>query len=337
MISRGMHSEIQKYLRIRNISSCMEDVTLKIQKRAVKSRGRARLNKSMLSKLGSEDESRLEIINEAAGKSVTVTLFADSMVEEGFIRLGDEDLEDLGLTEGDTVIIRRKAPISEQVRDRAGEAAERISEGMDKIGDRATETAKRVGEELDEMGESVRKGVEKAHVSTSQAADTVKGSVSKAYGRIVEETAPVTGRIESATKEAVGKIKEGVSPTTEKAETKAREVYQRIVDDLPSLRERLSKAAEPVINRLKPDQGTKLQEALQCSEGAIRMATVKVDAVADKLVRELDLPANVVISAVQRNQEIVIPSGDTRLVKGDIVYLVGKEEPVNQCIKMLEG
>ncbi|MGC1122479.1 MAG: TrkA C-terminal domain-containing protein [Candidatus Methanofastidiosia archaeon] len=315
----------------------MEEVTLKIQKRAVKSRGRARLNKSMLSKLGTEEESKLEIINDAAGESVTVTLFADSMVEEGFIRLGEEDLEALGLNEGDTVIIRRKAPVSEQVRDRAGEAAERISEGIDKIGERATETARRVGEEIDEMGESVRKGAEKARVSTSQAADTVKESVSKAYGRIVEETAPVTERIESATKEAVGKIKEGISPTAEKAETKARDVYQKIVDDLPSLRERLSKAAEPVINRLKPDQGTKLQEALKGAEGAIRTATVKSDTVADKLVRELDLPANVVISAVQRNQEIVIPSGDTRLVKGDIVYLVGKEETINQCIKMLEG
>ncbi|MBU7035566.1 MAG: hypothetical protein HXS49_10275, partial [Theionarchaea archaeon] len=97
----------------------MEEVTLKIQKRAVRSRGRARLNNSMLSRLGAKEESKLEIVNDAANKSVTVTLFADSMVEEGFIRLSEEDLEALGLNEGDTVIIRRKAPLSEQVRDRA--------------------------------------------------------------------------------------------------------------------------------------------------------------------------------------------------------------------------
>ncbi|MBU7038338.1 MAG: hypothetical protein HXS52_10435 [Theionarchaea archaeon] len=291
----------------------------------------------MLSRLGTEEESKLEIINSAADRSVTVTLFADSMVEEGFIRLSEEDLEALGLDEGDTVVIRRKAPISEQVRDRAEEAAEKISEGIDKIGERATETARKVGEEIDEVEESVREGIGKARVSTSQAADVVKETVSKAYGRVVVETAPVTGRIETATKEAVSKIKEGVSPTAEMAEAKAKEVYQRIVDDLPSLKDRLSKAAEPVVNRLRPDQGTKLLEALRGAEGVIQTATIKSDAVADKLIRELELPADVVISAVQRNQEIVIPKGETRLVKGDIVYLVGKEEPIAQSIRMMEG
>jgi K+/H+ antiporter YhaU regulatory subunit KhtT len=297
----------------------MDEVRLKIRKRAVRSRGRARLNKSMLSELGAEEGAKLEIVNEALNKSVTVTLFADSMVEEGYIRLSPEDLESLGMAEEDTVIIRKKPPLPEQMREKAGAAAERVSERIERV------------------GEAVKKEAEKAKAETLEAAGTIKGEVSRAYGRIVEETAPVTERMEGVTKETVSRIKEEVSPVTERVEGVTREVYARIVEELPSLRERFSKAAEPVINRLKPDQGAKLRKALEGSKGSIQTATISSDLAADKLIKELELPKEVVISAVQRNKEIVIPRGDTRLVKGDIVYLVGKEESLRHCVDILEG
>jgi K+/H+ antiporter YhaU regulatory subunit KhtT len=280
----------------------------------------------MLGKLGAKEESKLEIVNEALDKSVTVTLFADSMVEEGYIRLSEEDLQSLGMSDGDTVIIRKKPPLTEEMRERAGEMRER-----------AGETVERVSEEIEKAGESVRKETEKARAGAARAADTVRERAGKAYGRIVEETAPITERVESATKETVEKIKKEVGPTTEKAEDTAREVYKRIVDELPGIRERLSDAAKPVMNRLKPDEGTKLKKALEDVEGSIRTVTVQSDTAADKLVKELELPKDVVISAVQRNKEIIIPKGDTRLVKGDIVYLVGKEESIQECCKILEG
>jgi ElaB/YqjD/DUF883 family membrane-anchored ribosome-binding protein len=304
----------------------MDEVKLKIRKRAVKSRGRARLHTSMLEKLGAEEESKLEIVNEALGKSVTVTLFADSMVEEGYIRLSEDDLQSLGMSDGDTVIIRKKPPLTEEMRERAEEMRER-----------AEETVERVSEEIEKVGESVRKETEKARAGATRAADTVRERAGKAYGRIVEETAPITERVESATRETVEKIKKEVGPTTERAEDTAREVYKRIVDELPGIRERLSDAAKPVMNRLKPDEGTKLKNVLKDVEGSIRTATVQSDTVADKLVKELELPKDVVISAVQRNKEIIIPKGDTRLVKGDIVYLVGKEESIQECSEILEG
>lgn len=297
----------------------MDEVKLKIRKRAVKSRGRARLHTSMLEKLDAKEESKLEIVNENLDNSVTVTLFADSMVEEGYIRLSEEDLQSLGMSEGDTVIIRKKPPLTKEIREKAEETVERVSEEFEKV------------------GESVRKEAGKARAGAGRAADTVKGSANKAYGRIVEETAPITEKIESTTRETVDKIKKGVAPTTERAEGKAREVYARIAEELPGIRERLSDAAKPVMNRLKHDEGTKLKKALEDVEGSIRTATVQSDTVADKFVKELELPKDVVISAVQRNKEIIIPKGDTRLVKGDIVYLVGKEESIQECSDILEG
>lgn len=301
---------------------------MKIQKRAVPSHGRARLHTSMLSELGAQEGSKLELINDALNKSVAVTLFADSLVEEGYIRLSAEDIENLGLQEEDTVVIRKKPPLPETIKKEVGEAAERISEGAEKAGERAGVAAERISGEID-------KRVGKAGEKVGEVAGTVRGEVVKAYGRFVEETAPITDRIEGATKETVTKIKEEVIPVAERVEGAARDAYQRIAES--PLKERVSKATESFINKLKPGEEAKLKEILEGCKGDIRAVTVTSDIVADKLVKELDLPQEVVISAVQRNKEIIIPKGETRLVRGDIVYLVGKEEGLRECTALMEG
>ena len=288
----------------------------------------------------------MELINDAVNKSVTVTLFADSLVEEGYIRLSGEDIENLGLQEEDTVVIRKKPPLPETVRKEAEEAAERISEGIEEVRERAGVAAERISEGVEKAGEragvaaerisgEIDKRVEEAGEKAGEVAGTVRGEVVKAYGRFVEETAPITDRIEGATKETVTKIKEEVTPVAERMEGAAREAYQRIAES--PLKERISQATESFIDRLRPGEEAKLKEILEGCKGDIRAVTVTSDIVADKLIKELDLPQEVVISAVQRNKEIIIPKGETRLVRGDIVYLVGKEESLHECISLMEG
>lgn len=319
---------------------------MKIQKRAVPSHGRARLHKSMLSELGAQEGNKLELINDAENKSVTVTLFADSLVEEGYIRLSAEDIESIGLQEGDTVVIRKKPPLPDQVRREAGEAAELISEGIERVGERAGEAAARVsegmgkagdrvGEAADRISEGIETRVDRAAERAGAAVGTARGEVTRAYGRFVEETAPVTEKIEGAAKEAAAKIKEEVAPVTERVEGAAREAYTRISES--QLRERITKTTESVIDRLKPGEEAKLKTVLESCQGDIRTVTVTSDTVADKIVKEMELPQDVVIAALQRNKEIIIPKGDTRLVKGDIIYLVGKEEGLRECMEMMEG
>jgi len=323
---------------------------LRVQKRAVPSHGRARLHTSMLTELGVQEGSKLEIINEPMSKKVTVTLFADSLVEEGYIRLSAEDLDALGLYEGDIVAIRRKPPISEQVRKEAAEAAERVTAEVGKAGEKVEEAAGRVAEKIET-------GVDRAGKEVGEAAGTVKEEVVKAYGRVVEGAAPVAEKIEGATREAVGRIKEEVTPVTEKVESTTREAVGRIKEEVTPvtervegaakeayarimespLRERVSKATESFISKLQPGEEAKLKQVLEECKGSIQTVTVTSDVIADKLVREIELPEEVVISAVQRNKEIIIPKGDTRLVRGDIVYLVGKEEGLRECAALMEG
>jgi uncharacterized protein with PhoU and TrkA domain len=272
----------------------------------------------MLSQLGAEEGSKLVISNESVGTSVTVTLFADSLVEEGYIRLSPEDLTKLGLLEEDTVLIGKKPPLSEDIKKRASRTAEQVSESIEKAGD------------------TVRKGATKAKGETMEAAGTVKGEVVKAYGKFVEETAPIADRIEDATKGTVAKLKEETRPVTDRVEEVARDTYKRISAEVP-VKERLSRTSEELMNRLKPNEEAKLIKVLQECKGTIRAVTINSDVVADSLIKDLELPEEVVIAAIQRNKEIVIPKGNTRVVKGDIAFLVGKENSLEECILLLEG
>lgn len=309
---------VHKVYKILKSSGDMEEVRLKVQKRAFPSHGRARLHTSMLSKLGADEGSKLVIANESKGTSVTVTLFADSMVEEGYIRLSPEDLTALGLFEEDTVIISKKPPISQEVRERAARTADQVSERIERA------------------GETVRKEAGKAKEETIQAAGAVKEEMAKAYGKFVEETAPVADRIGDATRGTLSRLKDEVSPVAERVEGAARDTYEKISRELP-VRERISKTTETIMDRLKPSEEEKLTKVLEECKGNIRAVTILTDTVADKLVKEIDLPKEVVIAAIQRNKEIVIPKGDTRVVKGDIAFLVGKEDSLQECTKMLEG
>jgi uncharacterized protein with PhoU and TrkA domain len=313
-----LKKRVHKVFKILKITGDMEEVRLKVRKRAFPSHGRARLHTAMLSQLGAEEGSKLVISNESVGTSVTVTLFADSLVEEGYIRLSPEDLSKLGLLDEDTVLISKKPPLSKDLRERATRTAEEVSERIEKAGD------------------TVRKGATRARGETREAAETVKGEVIKAYGKIVEETAPIADRIEDATRETVAKLKEETKPVADRVEEAARDTYKRISGEVP-VKERLSKTSEQLMNRLKPNEEAKLIKVLQECKGTIRAVTITSDAVADSLIKELDLPEEVVIAAIQRNKEIVIPKGNTRVVKGDIAFLVGKEGSLEECTLLLEG
>ena len=62
----------------------MEEATLQAVKRAMPGHGRARIHEKLLSFLGVEDQSEVEVRTDA-GATLTLTIFADAMVDEGTI------------------------------------------------------------------------------------------------------------------------------------------------------------------------------------------------------------------------------------------------------------
>jgi anaerobic selenocysteine-containing dehydrogenase len=93
----------------------MENLRLKIKKRAFPSHGRVRLHESQLTDLKIVNGDHIDLINESAKKTVTVTVIADTMVGRDEIRVSEEDLKSLGLKDGEEVSIKKSLGLKEKV------------------------------------------------------------------------------------------------------------------------------------------------------------------------------------------------------------------------------
>ena len=56
-----------------------------------------------------------------------------------------------------------------------------------------------------------------------------------------------------------------------------------------------------------------------------------------KLLKEVLLPKEALITAIKRKEQIIIPDGKTELMIGDLVTIVGKREDVKKLIKRLNS
>jgi formylmethanofuran dehydrogenase subunit D len=119
----------------------MENITLKIKKRAFPSHGRVRLHESRLTDLEIVNGDHVDLINEDAKKTVTVTVIADTMVGKDEIRVSEDDLNSLGLKEGNDVTIKKSLGIKEKASKTAGD----VSAGAKKVGGDVATGAKKAG------------------------------------------------------------------------------------------------------------------------------------------------------------------------------------------------
>lgn len=108
----------------------MDNLTLKIKKRAFPSHGRVRIHESRLTDLKIVNGDHIDLINETAKKTVTVTVISDTMVGKDEIRVSEEDLKSLGLKEGEEVSIKKSLGLKEKVTKGAGD----VSAGAKKAG-----------------------------------------------------------------------------------------------------------------------------------------------------------------------------------------------------------
>ena len=119
----------------------MDTLTLKTKKRVFPSRGRVRLHETRLAQLKIVNGDRIDLVNETAKKTVTVTVIADTMVGRDEIRVSEEDLKALGLKEGEDVSIKKSLGIKEKVSKTAGD----VSTGAKKVGGDVATGAKKAG------------------------------------------------------------------------------------------------------------------------------------------------------------------------------------------------
>ena len=80
----------------------------------------------------------------------------------------------------------------------------------------------------------------------------------------------------------------------------------------------------------------KLSEDLYASGAVIEQAYVADDAnVIGKMLKEILLPKQALISAIKRGDEMIIPNGNTKIQAGDQITIIGKTEDVEKVYKRL--
>jgi formylmethanofuran dehydrogenase subunit D len=157
----------------------MDGLQLTIKKRVFSSHGRVRLHESLLADLKIVEGDHVDLINETAKKTVTVTVIADKMVGKDEIRVSEEDLQPLGLRDGNTVTIKKSLALQEKVKKVAGDVNTSFSAGVRKLDERVRKTAGEV------------------QVGAARSADTIKSGAKEAAGK--------AGKVASETSETVKK------------------------------------------------------------------------------------------------------------------------------------
>ena len=59
-----------------------------------------------------------------------------------------------------------------------------------------------------------------------------------------------------------------------------------------------------------------------------QIAVKASSSVVNKRLKEVELPKNALISAIKRKEEIIIPDGNTKLMAGDVLTVIGKKKDV---------
>ncbi len=78
----------------------------------------------------------------------------------------------------------------------------------------------------------------------------------------------------------------------------------------------------------------KLSEDLSAANAIIDQVIISEKSnVVDKLLKEILLPKEALVSAIKRGEEVIIPDGNTQLKTGDQVIVIGRKDDVEKVAK----
>jgi hypothetical protein len=116
----------------------MEGIGLKIKVRAVPSRGRVRVHESVLEMLEIEQGNNIDLYSAPDAKPMTVSVYADAMVEKGVVRMDSGDVEKLGLREGSVVTAQKTPTFTEKLKSATSKTTQSIGGGVSSVSKRIT-------------------------------------------------------------------------------------------------------------------------------------------------------------------------------------------------------
>jgi len=128
---------------------------------------------------------------------------------------------------------------------------------------------------------------------------------------------------------------------TARTKAKVAERFKVQVDRIDHMKQELKLKEENYTELRKQYSGnyviSKLSDELAEGDAAIDQVTISANStVIKKSLKEIVLPKETLISAIKRDEEIIIPDGNTKIAAGDIVTLIGKRKDIKKATNTLQ-
>lgn len=150
-----------------------------VRKRAFPSQGRARIHESVLETLQIAEGDLVDLTIEGDAVPHPVAAFADSLVEEGEIRLSSEDMASLHIGEGSAVTVTKRPPPGEKIRNAAKSAVGELKGSLDAAETSVKSGVARIEEKADSTATELKEELKKAESSVKKGASRVSGVIRK--------------------------------------------------------------------------------------------------------------------------------------------------------------
>ncbi|HYB19482.1 MAG TPA: TrkA C-terminal domain-containing protein [Thermodesulfobacteriota bacterium] len=86
------------------------------------------------------------------------------------------------------------------------------------------------------------------------------------------------------------------------------------------------------------EEAKELKFNLEKGDGALEQVEVSfLSPVTGKKIKDLRLPREVLLGPILRGKELIIPDGETEILAGDRVTLMGKKKDVDSTVKILKA
>ncbi len=86
------------------------------------------------------------------------------------------------------------------------------------------------------------------------------------------------------------------------------------------------------------EEARELKTSLEKGDGALEQVEVSaLSPLAGKKIKEMDLPKEALLGPILRERELIIPDGETEILAGDRVTLMGKKKDVDATVRLLRG
>jgi hypothetical protein len=188
-------------------------------------------------------------------------------------------------------------------------------------------------------------GVDTIRLSTGDLAEL---AVEEGTSVVVKKSEPLLDQVRQTAHEAAGQLAGGlegvrgrimqtVEPVAAKAQVAATEAYSRVSQELSS-KDEISRAIDAAKKKIAPkfapdDAGTFLTLLYQ-NKGAIRAVIIPPGK--ETTISALGLPEGVSAIAFLRGESgLIVPAGDSRVLSGDQLFLIGDEDLLAPAIQKI--